>query len=405
MKIVFSFIIFISIFGPKFGFFDTSLLGSLIGIIILSLLKKIKIPKDGFSLFIFLTIILSYSIIIFFVSETSNLYPVLRGTRALLATLLLGIVVYNFPLRISSMLNITIIIILINAIVIFIQILMPGIQVYFAKLYEFNKTIRNMRAFGLTAGFDTAGFLCVKGIVLSGVSFLVIKKSMKYILVLSIFSIATLFTSRSTMALSVFIVLGFALVFIIKSKFKYKLLGIITIVLIFLALFYYIIPIFSETFYLNIFDSFESDNPASEQFAKTNISTWINNRWILPENEYNLIFGSTVNPDSDVGYIILIHMIGIIGLILVVSFYFLMLSKVLKNSKTFLPFKGRCHLISIEKILLISLTIIICLEFVTNIKNLYFFTRSHYELTVILFFLALAGKERINLFMPKIYDK
>lgn len=396
MKLIFSFIVFIAIFGPKFGLFDTSVISSLLGFFILFPLKEIKIPKDGFLVIILIVIIFCYTSIVFLVSETSDLYPVLRGIRALLATILLGIFVYNFPLRISAMLDITIIIILINAIAIFIQILLPQTQIYFSELYGFDKNIRSMRAFGLTAGFDTAGFLCVKGIILSGVSFLLLKKSLKYVLMFAIFGTATLFTSRSSMLLAVVFLISFSIAFIIKSEYKFKLVAIMTIIIIIFALLNYILPLIGKTFNLYTFDSFESKAIVTSQYANNNIEKWMKEMWLLPKEEYNLLFGGSIILTSDVGYIKIIFMIGIVGLLLVVALYFLMFTKVIKIKRQIKPFEKRLGIINVQRVLLISLSIFIPLELITNVKNLYFLTRSHYELTILLFFLALAGLKQIR---------
>jgi len=93
------------------------------------------------------------------------------------------------------------------------------------------------------------------------------------------------------------------------------------------------------------------------------------------------------------GYIKLIFMVGIMGLSLVAGMYFLMLLRILRMLRI-----GRRKFANrilqdpvVGNTVLQTLAIIIPLQFLLNFKNLYFLTRSSYELTLMLFFIAVSN--------------
>ena len=206
MKIIVFVVILLSIFGPKLaGVIDLSILGGVIGTLLLCSSKRIEFSQEYTVVVTLIGIILAHSILVVLFSGVEDTQPVLRHLRALLSTALLGIFFYNVALTknlsAESLTNILIVVLLINAIVVLVSIVSPEVKSLLAKMYGFNKGNRALRSFGLTSGYDTAGYLCVFGMVLTAVA-VYYKRSITYSLIILVFMAAAVFTSRSAMLLA-----------------------------------------------------------------------------------------------------------------------------------------------------------------------------------------------------------
>ncbi len=393
----FSLTVFLLLFGPKYGLVDISVVGGVVGLLILLPIKSIKLPKYTFLFVVLTSIIVFYSMIVYILAGSYDNYVILRNLRAFFSTLLIPIIIYNVPLDKSVILDTVINVLLLHALVVLIQILIPATKLYFGPLYHFDKSLSNpVRAFGLTAGYDIAGYLCIAGMILVLLSALYKTKNLRYILSATIFGTAVIFTSRVSMVVLLATVLFFSALFIIKGSRKLKSIGIISIIAITIVSGYYIIPIITNT--ITIGTSTAYAHRYLSFFAKTDIKATFNRMWILPNNEWNILFGCGMDPHSDIGYIKLLFMLGIVGLSLVVGIYLLMLFRILRMLRI-----RRVQFISqtsedfiTGEIALLTLIILIPLQFILDFKNLYFLTRSVYELTLILFFIAVLSTRCYN---------
>ena len=330
------------------------------------------------------------------INGTEDTQPVLRHFRALISTILLGLVFYNLSINniLSSirLVNILIAVLLINAIIIIMSIPIPEIKSYLAELYGFNKKFVELRSFGLTAGYDTAGYLCIIGAILSAFK-VYYKASLWNSLIIIVFIVATFFTSRSSMILAVFLTIGICAVFILKGRGILKIISVGYIIAGIYISIYYVLPLVLSTFAWGTLQV--SNNDYTSNFAATNLSLWYETMWILPDNPVSVLFGAgEVVKTSDLGYVSLIFMIGVVGLAWVISIYMYIffIARALHRSEQYEYLKTDVG----RNILLWSLMSIILLMYVINFKNLYFLTRGYHELIIILFFFVLGLSRKVS---------
>ena len=100
--------------------------------------------------------------------------------------------------------------------------------------------------------------------------------------------------------------------------------------------------------------------------------------FIIPDDTLSLFLGDGSNPFYvDIGYIKIIFMHGLVGLILIISFYFGLYSTVRLT----------------DRVVFNNLFLwIIFLTFMFNFKNLFLFSRGIFEITIMFYFTILNYK-------------
>jgi len=94
--------------------------------------------------------------------------------------------------------------------------------------------------------------------------------------------------------------------------------------------------------------------------------------WFFPSGAFNILFGTGINTESsDIGFVQLIHMVGINGLLLSISayIYLYVVLIILKRPLNF--YKKTCETVLVKMSILYFHIII--LNFITNFKGLLFF--------------------------------
>lgn len=395
-------LVFFAIFGFKVGgFIDLSTIAGLFAIVWLLLsVEKIYVSIEYVFVVSLTAGILVYSIVVLLLNGGDDIQIVLRGGRALLATVFFGAVFYNIALtnivNINELSDIILLVLLAGALVIFLQILFPELKSYLGNLYDFNKNFVTLRAFGLTTGYDTAGYLCVYGGVLSAArAFFNVGRF--NIIAFTIFQGAVFFTSRSSMALMMFFSFGLFFVFILRGSLSLKIFVVGYLVVGGVVLYKYVLPLFLATFLIfEGFQSFSPDNTVNhaENFSTTSIESWQRNMWVLPDRLGSLVFGNGLDESkSDLGYVKLIFMLGLLGLLSIIScyLYVLYISNRLRRYIYNYPL-----ILNAYKPLAILLLVMIILQFLINVKNMYFFTRGYHELIIIVFFYLLGASKYIR---------
>lgn len=395
MSITVFVIIFLSLFGPKVaGVVDLSLLGGIVGLFVMMFLKKVIVGREYVLVIMLVAAVAFYSILVVSVNNMEDIQPILRIFRALASTTLLGLVFYNLStngvLSPIKIINVLIAVLLVNAVVVVVSIIMPDIKAYLAELYGFDKRFVDLRSFGLTAGYDTAGYLCVIGAILSFIG-AYYRAAVRYSLIGLVFVAATVFTSRSSMLLAIILMAGVCAVYILNGRWSLKVISLGYIAVGVSVAIYYVAPLILLTFELGILQ--ESNIDYTSNYAETDLSSWYEAMWALPEDPVSVLFGTGKNVEtSDVGYVKLIYMIGVVGLLLVnlIYVYMFYVVKVLNH----LAKSGTIQMDIGGRILAHSLMAIIFLMFIVNIKNLYFLTRGYHELIVIMFFFVVGLTKR-----------
>lgn len=396
---LFGLVVFLLIFGPKFGLFDVSAAGGLLGLALVLPSQSPRFPRKLHAVTLVMALVLVYSVGVYLLAGFPDTYFLLRAARAFLATLLIAITVNNARLRVSVMLDVVIDVLLLHAIAVLVQILIPEVKPVFAHLWGFDKTLSaSVRGFGLTAGYDIAGFLCVAGMVLSLLSGSRRARPSKYFARALVFCAAGFFTSRISMVVTVVTAACFGLRYLfVRRARRWRLVGIAALVGIGMAALYYVFPLVLST--ISIGDANASfDDLASRYtplYSQSSIRQLLGAAWIVPTSTSSLLFGSGVNPPSDIGYIKLLNMIGMTGLVLVIGLYCLMLRRTLRSlrMRELWAASSPSRVPAGEDVAVRALSILLPLQFALNFKNLLFLTRSAYELTLLLLAIVVLGTD------------
>ena len=317
-KVYSSFILFIAIFGPKFGIFDTRLfLAFFIYLLYPGDLKNL--PKTIVFLFICLFFLTGYSLLVYIFNE-SDYVDSLRYLRCIFGTFLVVHLFKNFDFKLIF--NTLIFVLLLHIISIYTSVLFPQSQAFFAYISGYNKDFRPFRVSGLVAGFDIAGILSLITSYLLYELVNIEKKKIFYILFfLSYFSV--FFTSRTNSLYA--ILLAFYFFYKFMKGFKLKptfIFSLLTFSFSFIFILYrFVLPILIDSWNLDIAIEFaERPDIYESGYSKNNPLEILESLIIIPNNFIGLIFGTSFDPpDSDSGYIKSLNIIGLFGL----CFYFL----------------------------------------------------------------------------------
>ena len=398
-------LIFISIFGPKIGLIDLAVLGyCFIGIILMSKRKTIKYPKEYVVLCMIAAILLIYSIFIVLANQSYNLYPVLRNFRAFLALGILGLIFYNIRIPIIKVVNLIIIGLLIHSSVILMQMKFPVLKSYIGPIVNYPTEFFPLRAFGIIGDYDGSGSLLVIGAILSLIMFNYTGLT-KYVACSFIFFASVIFVSRMNMLLMLIVMIVSVRKWLTRGKVNLIIKFIISSLLIgsgyiFVKLvypiIYYTIPFINQYF---ISSNIRTTN-YSLSYGSGGQAYLLDSMWKIPESVTGFIFGTGLLPDdSDIGYVKILFMLGIIGSLLLFIFY----GYIMKIIKKKLKIINKCYpktYNSYIKNFAKGFRFIILLIFFINFKNLFLFSRSFHELIIILFFTFLAEINQPN----KFYD-
>jgi hypothetical protein len=311
-------------------------------------------------------------------------FPYLRLFRTLLNTILIGFAFNNVKVSTKTLFYIGVWALFLNSMFISVEIIHPDIVPFLGRVFGYDKSVILNRAFGLTAGYDSAGFLCVLGEAFTVHHFTYIKKKRKQtVLLFFVFFISSLFTGRSSIVLSILIFLWFQIKLLKTNLSLFKVISFVSLGGFLFTLLYLILPILLQTipFISNLLssDSFTVENTELllSTYSKSSEGVWLN-MWFLPTSEpFGILLGLGRDSSSDIGYVKILSMIGFFGLFCVFIFYILIYYEVNKYS-------NRLHGYSDLLIRCIKTTII--LIFVFNLKTLYFFTRGFHELLMVLYF-------------------
>jgi len=387
--------VFVALFGPKFfGVIDLSTFGCVVGLVlILPRIRSAVIPRELTLVSFLLLLIMAHTILVIVGNGDAELYPLLRHVRATASTLLLGFVFYNLGRRkqINSrkLLDVLLLCLVTNAIVIVAQIEFPSLKPLMAETVGFDKRFVVLRGFGLTAGYDTAGYLCVFGAIIAAMC-AYSWKGVRYQALVLFFLAVTVFTSRSTMALALLVAASIIVLYLANGRLSLRInatiLGLSGITVAVL----YIIPLLAATF--SFVRDFGVDHRTNEldfvgSFAATELSKWKESMWILPDDAMTLLVGAgTSAPQSDLGYVKVVFMVGLFGFAWIMAVYlamFLFCKRIWSQCRS-----ARSGQDEGLKILASCACIFIVVLLAINVKNLYFLTRIYHELIVILVFFA-----------------
>lgn len=368
------FVIVISLFGPKFGIFDSRIL---LVFIFLFLYRKdsVILTNNQIFLVVILFILTIYS---FFLYALFPPYPeFLRYFRSIISLFCLPYII-GYRNNFETALNILVNSLLLHPLAIFLSMLFPNFYDLLAKIFQLVTQMRELRYSGLTAGYDIAGYLSISGFLICIFVYLFSKK--KSILLKAIlFYFSVFFTSRTSIILVLLLTL--IIFYIIFKRNKITTKKIIYLILFFSILFgflnKYIIPNLVTTIDIEILKdlSDKGNDDAVFIYAKTDPFQMFEDFIILPKTNLGVFFGENNLPLSDSGYIKAINSVGVLGLIITLFFYY----KLYFTSK-FFPKHEELRL-NLSK----AYTFILVIALILNTKNQYLFTRGSFELLILIY--------------------
>lgn len=392
--------VFFALFAPKLGPLDTSPLAAAISVLLLAHQRKVRVPREYLVVVLLMFALLAWSIVATLANASTDMYATLRMSRCLLTTSALALAVYNLDIEPGELLDIILAVLALNAVAVLVEIAFPSTQAILSSLYGFNKVaIRTLRAFGLTAGYDTAGYLCVIGALISALKSLAGRRTFAYLLAMTLFTASACFTSRSSMTLNLLVMASVCVVFMFRGGTGLKLVGVLFLGAGFALVTRYMIPLIMATFIMDDLQFEASDAGGAEyteNFSRTDLSVWRSTMWILPDGFWLTLFGTGANvPESDMGYVKIIFMSGLVGLVIAVWFYGYLLVKAVAMRKQISEAVTPGADPDMRSLTLMLVVFLFAI-YIVNVKNLYFFTRAYHELAIILFFTALSRSSRME---------
>lgn len=358
-------IILLIFFGPKFGFLDFSFFTSLF-VIILNINKLRGLNKITF-FFPLLTIVLIICLTLLsniFSLSDFDLSIILRYFRAFVGFFAASIISFNLTSK--KLINTIQLLLILNSIIVILQVIFPFLHDSMATITGYDKKYLPFRGYGLTNGYDIAGLFTTIGLLLS-VKFPIFKKKLSKLIINLIFIISAVFISRLTASFVLLITL-----WLLYNKHK-----LILPILSFILLFMFYLDSFNLYTQLIHYFNLISSIDISQSYSSSSVDI-LKDMFIIPDDTLGLFLGNGSNPFYvDIGYIKIIFMHGLVGLILIISFYLRLYSTLRLTDR-----------VIFNNIFLW----IVFLTFMFNFKNLFFLSRGIFELTMMFYFTILAYK-------------
>ena len=366
-------IIFIFIFGPKYGIVDFSILGPIFLLSLKSANFKIinKNTKYLISILFVLTILQTLTQLI---NVNYNFESLARIYRVIISVILARNIL-NFEENLFKYIFFSI---TIHAILVIIG----GLNISICEMLSMlsgNQKNKYLRCSALLAGFDISGLLIIIGSMMLYFKIYHLKYFSLQILIYVIFLIASIMSSRISFAIiSPIILLG-----IFKEIHQNRKIGFLLkvgffmpLLYLFYELFYFMYLVFEVTMSFGFTDvPDEYKEFILERSAAQDPDTFLwRHMFFLPNELYQIIIGTGAEVhNSDVGFVNEIFRYGIVGLTIALLFHFIMLQSIISDRK----------IIKSYKIFFIILTSIIL---ILSFKNNYIFTRAIFPLYIMIFF-------------------
>lgn len=332
--------------------------------------------------------IIVYSLIIITINYSYDLFIPLRYLRAIysLVVILFYITTHVSRIKPERLLNSIIYVLLIHALTIIFEILIPSVSTYVYIISGYSKKELGYRAAGLVSGYDFAGMYLNIGLFFS-MSKLIISNQSKYFIFSLIFIISTFLTSRTS---SLLLLVTLLILIVIAKEFKNRKITFL------LSLIFYIIIIVIFAFFIlstEIASSMRTGllikfpalnelyNNFDSSYANYNIFEVVKEQLYLPENNL-FIIGLGEKALTDPGYLNIIYSIGFIGLFLICILYISILLRNIRNIKFYKKSKNVIN--SSNIVLLYSLTFVIIISFIMELKLSFLFSTGIFEIMIIL---------------------
>lgn len=338
-KTVVCFIIFfLSIFGPKIKtYIDVSAIANVFALLlVVGKRGRIGIKKYAWSLLITLVVLILYSLLLSFFVRTIDILFLFKLFRAFLAIACISIFIDNQELKNYELINILEKVLLIHALAIIISsTVWVELQNILKPISGFDRHPTLFRSTGFTNGYDFAGLLCCFGIL---IVFYI--RSIRHRTVdLILFIFASFMTSR----ISMLVTEGMIIFLVIKNneherinKAVLRTVFILSVIPV-LGLFLFSTNNFNNIIVQSLLKNryfAEVSGKIVNYYATTNIGNTLSMHYDfsgLSISEF--LLGSMQQANQDPGYTQYIYNVGIVGLLITISFYCKIIMAVYKERK------------------------------------------------------------------------
>lgn len=384
--IVVSLLIFFQLFGPRFGIIDVSLIFTfIVAMICLFSSYQIKVSKVCFLLLVVLFSVLIYTLFINLVllGDELDVFASGRVIRLMLSIFLISIVISRIRPGIITILSIITWSIFIHTLVIALQLLSHEFLWFSAKMVGLSQTnlLVDTRAFGLASSFDVAGLYICIGMLVQMYLYFNYRQKFYRIIIFFFFVVLGVFTGRTFMIVGGAIsVIFFILITLYGKRRQHKLVLVFLFSGLSVLFFTYFYPLLKASilFVLDLpFGHLVNITKVGVKgYYVGSIAVWLD-FFILPDNVTHLFFGGSGLRDaySDAGIIKIIYSIGLVGLLMTLSFYFVIIYTM----------RHSCH----HSIFWRFFIPLLLLYFIIDLKTITIYSRGNTELLVIIFFVIL----------------
>lgn len=308
-----------------------------------------------------------YIIVVSIFNENTNLYVVGKPLRFIFV--IIAYMIYSSYLKKCSYAEIFYTVtaaLSIHMIVVYVEMFFPVSKPFFYSfLDEFKEDTleASFRAFGLCASFDEAGLILCVLIVLFGIAYRKNHSSF-FILLEFIAYIGCFLVGRTAMVLSTLLILMDILKFFLRHKLLSSLIIFPALVYLGYHVYDYVVDIIEAT-------------DMRDSYADSSLEVLTGRMLYYPDTMFGWLFGTGRDAEaSDIGYIKLLHQVGILGSLFIFHMYYYTNMHLRKYRK-----------VNINAYLF--MTMFVLMLFFYNSKGLFLYARGINDLYFLLYFILL----------------
>lgn len=357
------------------------------------LIKNKFVISIPYKYMLFLVVITGYSMFISLINATGDYFETLRFCRCIITFALICLIIKTYKIKVTDIFYILKILLLLNSIAIFACIIWPKLTYVLLPISRMTKAFMPLRSTGLTNGEDAAGFLVVCGIIIEIYDREKKGKSPMSV-VLLIFLVSTVFTSRFTMVMAS-VVLIVEIIRLIKRNETQKAIPLIWIMvpIVILATVFLIL---TTGFAMELREVLLSISPRMNRLYNSLVSSYLDygiyysaisrNITITNMDFVHIIFGEGIKASvvQDSGYVKTIYSIGLIGLVAEIIFHL----KLLRDSVSIK--RKNPSLFETSQALIMLIFIILAWE----LKYSFMFANTVFEIIICIYMVMLSYKKQ-----------
>lgn len=383
---------FFVLFGPKVGgYIDTSILVGGFSVLIFSFKKDITFNKKFVGYIFTLGSLLIYVPLIMLLNGSFDIAIFGRYVRSMISLIAIWTVVSKVNSSFNTIKSSIIIVLAMHALVVILTtVVNPQWQEYIRWFNGYQKKIHDLRSTGLMLGFDMSGLLCNIGFLMVATSLVKGKMLYFYRFLMAIFVFAVLFTSRFSIITMLILMIIFIFYFLRSGRKRFEV--------VFCTLFIIItsVPVtilllsttsvgtqYLNDLYLLFPDMASLSNKFVSSYNNTDLDSTLGNNFNFSTlSNLQIFFGAGIGAGQDPGYTKIIFSIGIIGVILSISWYTVILKDMLKMGRHLKKENNKFYqksFVQINIVIICMYLIVIFLSF----KNNYYFTGTYFELFIL----------------------